>query len=85
MPFISVDFPDPDTPVITVSFDMGILISIFFKLLPSAPFRQIFFPLPSLFIFLFFFFSFFDNYFPVKELDFNNSLYVPLNVIYPPF
>ena len=41
MLFISVDFPDPETPVMQVNKPMGIIRSTFFKLLPEAPFSVI--------------------------------------------
>ncbi|EKD95118.1 MAG: hypothetical protein ACD_25C00068G0001, partial [uncultured bacterium] len=44
MSIISVDFPEPETPVIHTNFPNGIDSSAFFKFLPVAPFNTIFFP-----------------------------------------
>jgi len=42
--FTSVDFPEPDTPVIHVKTPSGIFTSIFFRLFCSAPKISIDFP-----------------------------------------
>ena len=41
--YANVDFPDPDTPVITVNLFLGIFTSIFFKLFNLAPNNYIIF------------------------------------------
>ena len=47
---IRVDFPDPLTPVITVSFPRGNVASICFKLLPEQPCIVMERPLPGLLV-----------------------------------
>jgi len=46
--FISVDFPLPETPVTQIIFPKRIVKSTFLRLLPVAPFKTIFLPLPFL-------------------------------------
>ncbi len=47
MSLISVDLPDPETPVIQTSLPNGIVTSMFFKLLAEAPMIWRDLPLPS--------------------------------------
>ena len=44
VPLMSVDFPEPETPVIRTNCPSGIFILIFFKLLPFAPVNKILLP-----------------------------------------
>ena len=83
---IKVLFPLPETPVMAIKQPSGISISMDFKLLPCAPFKESRLPCPFLRVFGIFICLFPDKYFPVRDLfDLYNSFGTPEKVTIPPF
>ena len=82
---MSVDFPDPLTPVTTISVPRGKSMSTFFRLLPDAPFIVIFFPLPFLLFSGMVMLRVPLRYSPVMVGCFISSFGVPWNTTSPPF
>ena len=85
MSFISVDLPDPETPVITLSLFNGNVTVIFLRLCSEASITVSDLPSYSFLLSVFIFFSP-DKYCPVRDFgSFIISSIVPLEIICPPF